>query len=79
MEQITKTEEMKQRHRLYVLDQRFEALKLRLALSKFERDTDFQGFSFVESELQKLREKLNKIVDKPEDFAREFFAEDWED
>jgi len=63
----------------YLREQRATANKLLFALRLFEANADFPAFSFIEEDINSLTEKLKNIARSPEQYSREFSADEWDD
>lgn len=74
----TQTKQKTEEYYKYVFNQRIAATKLLNAIRNFEALEDFQGYIFVEAELQALTKKLSIIAANPADFSREYFADEWD-
>ena len=59
----------------FVITQKNNVVNLQNALDNFEALSDFRMYCHIEEELISLRKKLIEMVNKSEDFVREFDEE----
>ena len=67
------------RYIAFIDEQRQVARDVLNALRQFESIADLPLFTAIEEEINQIRKKIIPAIEHPENFCREFEAEEWEE